>query len=79
MREVALPEEPGLQLRGRAGNGGACERVKTFSISLHGLLDYDETDRDEPTFELSVFAECFHDMLAREYGGIMFSGLVAER
>lgn len=74
---VPLPEEPGLQLRGRAGPG--CERVKTVSLSLHGLLEYDETDRDEPTFELSVFAECVQDMLVREYGMAVYRGLLADR
>ncbi len=74
---VAPPEEPGLQLRGRAGPGS--ERVKTVSLSLHGLLEYDETDRDEPTFELSVFAECVQDMLVREYGMAVYRGLLADR
>lgn len=54
-------------------------QVKTFSISLHGLLDYDETDRDEPTFELSVFAEAFQEMLMRDYGTLVFNALMNER
>lgn len=36
---------------------------KTMVISLDGLLDYDETDKLEDTFELSLFAESFHLML----------------
>lgn len=28
-------------------------QVKTLSISLDGLLDYDEEDRDENSFEVS--------------------------
>lgn len=96
--DVPLPEEPCLQLRGRAGLPPAHshaashhhpaglalaaphphDRIKTFSISLHGLLDYDDSDRDEPTFELSVFAECFTDMLSREFGGAVYGALAAE-
>ncbi len=53
--------------------------MRTFGISLHGLLDYDETDRDEQTFELSVFAESFYDMLSREYGLLVAEALQAAR
>ena len=41
-----------------------------MTISLDGLLDYDEEDRDEATFELSVVAESFHEMLSREMGTV---------
>ena len=75
--EVPLPEEPSLQTRTRAGPGG--ERIKTFSISLHGLLDYDEGDRDEAVFELSVFAEAFQEMLARDYGMAVYHALLADK
>jgi DBC1/LAIKA domain len=36
---------------------------KLMVISLDGLLDYDETDKLEATFELSLFAESLHLML----------------
>ena len=37
-------------------------------ISLDGLLDYDESDKYEATFEVSLFAEIFHEMLQRDFG-----------
>lgn len=36
---------------------------KCMVISLDGLLDYDETDKTEANFELSLFAESYHLML----------------
>eukprot|EP00243_Klebsormidium_subtile_P011602 TRINITY_DN6651_c0_g1_i2.p2 TRINITY_DN6651_c0_g1~~TRINITY_DN6651_c0_g1_i2.p2 ORF type:complete len:237 (+),score=107.62 TRINITY_DN6651_c0_g1_i2:684-1394(+) len=39
-----------------------------MNISLDGLLDYEEEDREESTFELSLFAELFHEMLAYKHG-----------
>jgi len=38
-------------------------KLKTLSISLDGLLDYDESDKDTGTFELSLFAESLHELL----------------
>ena len=38
-------------------------KKKLMVISLDGLLDYDETDRLEASFELSLFAESYHLML----------------
>jgi hypothetical protein len=40
---------------------------KLMVISLDGLLDYDETDKLEASFELSLFAESFHLMLQVQY------------
>lgn len=36
-------------------------------------------DRDESTLELSLFAEGFQDMLARDYGERILKSLYAER
>lgn len=55
------------------------ERIRTATLSLDGLLDYDESDKDEATFELSLFAESFQDMLMRDYGQIIFEALQAFR
>lgn len=41
----------------------ADSKKKCMVISLDGLLDYDETDKLEATFELSLFAESYHLML----------------
>lgn len=50
-----------------------------MSITLHGLLDYDRDDCEEPTVELSMFAEMFNDMLAREFGLNICLALMRER
>ena len=55
------------------------QQIRTFSITLHGLLDYDMDDADEPTTELSLFAECFHEMMMRDYGAAVLQGLLKER
>ena len=36
-------------------------------------------DRDEATLELSLFAEAFQEMLARDYGERILQALYAER
>ena len=55
------------------------DRIRSATLSLDGLLDYDESDKDEATFELSLFAESFQDMLMRDYGQIIFEALQAFR
>jgi len=40
-------------------------------LSLSGLLDYNESDKREETFEVSLFAEMFHEMLQRDFGNII--------
>lgn len=44
-------------------------------ISLDGLLDYNETDKLEPTFEVSLFAELFQEMLQRDFGWMIFNAI----
>ena len=36
-------------------------------------------DRDEPTLELSLFAEAFQEMLARDFGNQILKALYTER
>lgn len=55
------------------------DRIRSATLSLDGLLDYDESDKDEATFELSLFAESFQDMLMRDYGQIVLEALQAFR
>eukprot|EP00850_Spirogloea_muscicola_P007355 SM000037S13490 [mRNA] locus=s37:177551:185876:+ [translate_table: standard] len=50
---------------------------KSVSISLDGLLDYDEEDKEECTFELSLFAESFKEMLQCRYGCQILGALEA--
>lgn len=52
---------------------------RSACISLDGLLDYDEGDKEEPTLELSLFAEALQDMLMRDSGMRILSRLQAER
>jgi hypothetical protein len=46
-----------------------------MTISLDGLLDYDEEDREECTFELSLFAEVFQEFLQFKMGTRILSNL----
>jgi hypothetical protein len=54
-------------------------RLKTMSISLDGLLDYDDTDREEGAFELSLFAESFQEAAQRDAGDAVLRALQARR
>jgi hypothetical protein len=56
------PREPMLMVSGRKG------KLRLMTISLDGLLDYDVSDKYESTFEVSLFAELFAEMLQRDYG-----------
>lgn len=67
------PKDPVLVLRGYCDTKGS--KFRTFPISLAGLLDYDENDTQEDVFELSLFAEVFHEMLMKTYGGRIYQAL----
>ena len=45
-------------------------------ISLDGLLDYNENDKLEETFEVSLFAELYHEYLCRDFGNLILRSLV---
>ena len=53
------PETPGIILQPRRCKDG---KLRTMTISLDGLLDYNEDDRDEGTFELNLFAETLKEL-----------------
>lgn len=74
--EEPAPKETSIMIRSR--NTPAL-KLRTLAISLDGLLDYDEDDKEEATFELSLFAEGFHEMLMRDYGLIILKALQSER
>jgi len=44
------------------------QHTKCALLSLDGLLDYDLNDNTEGTFEVSLFAESFADLLQRDFG-----------
>lgn len=75
--EPTVPETPTLLVKGRLYESG--ERVRVASLSLDGLLDYEENDKEEGTVELSLFAEAFQEMLSRDFGEKILGALYAER
>lgn len=52
---------------------------RSQAISLDGLLDYEEEDREEATVELSLAAEALAEALASGYGNTLADHLLAER
>nr|XP_024373654.1 uncharacterized protein LOC112281406 isoform X1 [Physcomitrium patens]PNR55140.1 hypothetical protein PHYPA_006034 [Physcomitrium patens] len=50
-------------------------KMRSMTISLDGLLDYDEEDREECTFELSLFAEVLQELLQHKLGNVILSNL----
>ncbi len=60
-------------------SGTAGDRWRSATLSLDGVLDYDESDKDEVTFELSLFAESFQDMLMRDYGETVYEAMQSFR
>eukprot|EP01025_Chloroclados_australasicus_P017103 TRINITY_DN1870_c1_g1_i2.p1 TRINITY_DN1870_c1_g1~~TRINITY_DN1870_c1_g1_i2.p1 ORF type:complete len:1059 (+),score=244.46 TRINITY_DN1870_c1_g1_i2:368-3178(+) len=76
VEEYPLPESPQLLVQTLVNTD---EKWKVMPISLNGLLDYDETDKEEGTFELSLFAEAFHEMLMRDYGEKILKTLYKEQ
>jgi len=51
-------------------------KLKTMPLSLDGLLDYNDSDTENETFELSIFAEAFHEMLSRDAGDVVLKVLM---
>ena len=54
--------------------GLLCRNVDHACSHHHALQD-----RDEPTLELSLFAEAFQEMLVRDYGTQILNALYMER
>lgn len=54
------PRHPGFILQTKSGRD---VKLRSLSLSLDSLLDYSDNDVEEETFELSVFAESFYEML----------------
>lgn len=50
-------------------------KLKPMALSLHGLLDYDISDTYEKTFEVSLFAELFNDLLKRDFASTIYSAI----
>lgn len=63
--ELPPAPDPCLLVTTKADRKG---RPQSQTISLDGLLDYDDSDTLEETFEVSLFAELFKDMLHQRFG-----------
>ncbi|KAL8201392.1 hypothetical protein R6Q57_012731 [Mikania cordata] len=59
------PRHPGFILQTK---GSKNSKLRSLSLSLDSLLDYTDKDIEESTFELSVFAETFYEMLQFQMG-----------
>ncbi|KAK9076282.1 hypothetical protein SSX86_004615 [Deinandra increscens subsp. villosa] len=59
------PRHPGLILQTK---GDKYSKLRSLSLSLDSLLDYTDKDIEESTFELSLFAETFYEMLQYQMG-----------
>lgn len=77
MEDMTPPAEKSLQLVGRNMTNG--DHLRPLTISLDGLLDYDESDREECTMELNLFAEAFHEMMMRDAGERILQALIDEK
>jgi len=62
-----LPEECALVPRPRWDEADSKAQFKCIMLSLDGLLDYNLDDELEKNFEVSLFAELFHEMLQSKY------------
>ncbi|KAJ0719229.1 putative Cell cycle and apoptosis regulator protein [Helianthus annuus] len=60
-----IPRHPGLFLQTK---GSKDSKLRSLSLSLDSLLGYDDNDIEESTFELSLFAEAFYEMLQYQMG-----------
>ncbi|CAH1431135.1 unnamed protein product [Lactuca virosa] len=62
-KDEEVPRHPGLFLQTKESN-----KFRSSSLSLDSLMDYDDNDIEESTFELSLFAETFYEMLQYQMG-----------
>lgn len=72
-KRYTLPESPALIVHpSKTAKSGKFDCI-TMSLSL--LLDYRREDTKEHSFEVSLFAELFNEMLARDFGYNIFKAL----
>ncbi len=77
VKNEEAPWPPSVLVRGCLHKSG--KRWRSACISLDGLLDYDEEDKEEGAFEINLFAENFSEMLSRDYGLVILSTLYSQR
>ncbi|XP_077505020.1 cell division cycle and apoptosis regulator protein 1-like isoform X1 [Amblyomma americanum] len=74
LRLEDLPSEPSILVYpSRTAKGG---RFDCSVMSLSLLLDYRQEDNKEHSFEVSLFAELFNEMLIRDFGFSIYRALL---
>lgn len=74
-RRYALPENPAIIVHPSSTAKGGKFDCTVMSLSL--LLDYRPEDNKEHSFEVSLFAELFNEMLMRDFGFLLYRTLVS--
>ncbi|CAG9769282.1 unnamed protein product [Ceutorhynchus assimilis] len=73
-KQYTLPDQPHLIIHpSKTAKSG---KFDCTSMSLSLLLDYRLEDTKEHTFEVSLFAELFNEMLMRDFGFNIFKALI---
>jgi len=73
-RRYKLPEKPAIVLHPSTTAKGGKFDCTMMSLSL--LLDYRQEDNKEHSFEVSLFAEIFNEMLMRDFGFQIYKSIV---
>ncbi|XP_056018818.1 cell division cycle and apoptosis regulator protein 1-like isoform X3 [Ostrea edulis] len=73
-RRYALPDNPLIIVHPNAVAKGGKFDCSLMSLSV--LLDYRPEDNKEHSFEVSLFAELFNEMLMRDYGFEIYKSLI---
>lgn len=74
-RRYRLPETP--QILVHPSKSRALDKFTCEVMSLSILLDYRPEDTKKPSFEVSLFAELFNEMLMRDFGFNIYRALYA--
>ncbi|XP_023931165.1 cell division cycle and apoptosis regulator protein 1-like [Lingula anatina] len=73
-RRYTLPESPAILVH--PSSVAKSGKFDCTNMSLSVLLDYRPEDNKEHTFEVSLFAELFNEMLMRDFGFSIYKALV---
>ncbi|CAH1794191.1 unnamed protein product [Owenia fusiformis] len=73
-RRYTLPENPAIIVHPSTTAKSGKFDCTTMSLSV--LLDYRPEDNKEHSFEVSLFAELFNEMLMRDFGFTIYKGLM---
>jgi hypothetical protein len=70
----AVPKDPSLLVRTSPVDG-----MRVVRASLGTLLEYDDNDTGDDSFELALFAEGLHELFMAQYGARIADALIAAR